>query len=49
MDVLLKWNEKPVNEKTYNNLKDHMIKRYHALYQVGTLTIQDLLINHIHI
>ena len=41
MDVLLKWNKKPHNEKTYNNFKKHMREGYHALREVGALTVRD--------
>ena len=41
MDVLLKWNQKSNNMKTYNNFKMHMRKGYHELREVGALSIKD--------
>ena len=41
MDVLLQWNKKRSADKTYENFKIHMREEYHALKEVGALTIED--------
>ena len=46
MDVLLKWNQKPIDQKAYNNFKIHMRKGYHELREVGALSIQDSTLNY---
>lgn len=45
MDALLDWNKKSIINKTYVNFKKHMRSSYHALNEVGALTIQDSSIN----
>lgn len=42
---LIKWNEKPENEKTLENLKLHMRSSWKALSKVGALKIQDSTLN----
>ena len=49
MDALLEWNRKKSNDKTYANFKKHMRTAYHALNEVGALTIQDSSINQVNL
>jgi len=49
MDALLEWNRKTSNNKTYANFKKHMRTAYHALNEVGALTIQDSSINQVNL
>ena len=45
MDILLKWNKKESEDKTYQNFKLHMREGHNALRNVGALTVQDSSIN----
>ena len=44
-DALKVWNAKPEDIKTYMNMKIHMRAEYHALRQVGALTVADSSLN----
>ena len=45
MDSLLCWNKKPDADKTFTNLKIFMQEEYHALQEVGGLSVNNLVIN----
>ena len=44
-DALKVWNEKPATDRTYANFKTHLRKEFHALRQVGGLTMKDSSLN----